>query len=107
MDTQRTAKTNTFSERAWTGLASVESARGSIYKTHPTLHCIFQLSTLAVVLFLTIRLPSSLLFTFVLLDVTKWNSIKERTNIYKENTAKNREKEGREGGRRIMYVPRT
>ena len=36
MDTQRTAKTNTFSERAWTGLTSVESARGSIYKTHPT-----------------------------------------------------------------------
>ena len=35
MDTQHTAKTNTFSERAWTGLASVESARGSIYKTHP------------------------------------------------------------------------
>ena len=38
MDRQRTAKTNIFSERAWTGLASVEVARGSIYKTHPNVH---------------------------------------------------------------------
>ena len=38
MDTQPTVETNTFSERAWTGLASVECARGSIYKTHPNLH---------------------------------------------------------------------